>query len=159
MSDHIELYEYKAEEVDDSIKTLWKCLAKEMFEFAPLTLPSEANGNAYLKFVKEGLAQERSLLLVAKSNNKIVGFAYATLFREYPLEVSEPFAAVNDLYVLPDFRGRGIGRKLLNECLNRIKEKGFSAVMLNVLSEDKAAIKLYEKLGFSIFTYGMVRHL
>lgn len=157
MVEDTRIVEYKVEDVDESVKQLWIGLAKEMFEIAHSTLPSETNGDTWVRFVREGLTKGTGMLLVAKNRDQTVGFAYSTIFHEFPLEIQEPFATINDLYVLPGFREKGIGRRLMNECVERIRAKGFNIIRLNVLREDKAALKLYKKLGFNILMYGMIK--
>jgi ribosomal protein S18 acetylase RimI-like enzyme len=134
-------------------------LAKEMFEIEPITMPSEANSNKWFSFVRDGLDKKRTLMLIAKAEEKTVGFVSATLPREQAFEVAQSFGIVNDLYVLPEFRRKGIGKKLLEECLNRIRAGGFKAARLSVLLGDESAIRLYQKLGFRIFMHSMARKL
>jgi len=155
----IEICEYKAEDVDDAVKQLWLGLAHEMFGIEHFILPSEANANKWVKFVHDSLAGKRGFLLAAKIGNKPIGFAYGTIFRDYPIEVSELTASINDLYVLPEFRGKGIGKKLIVESLNRLKTEGVKSVRLTVLTNNEAALKLYKKLGFKIYQYGMTKTL
>jgi precorrin-4/cobalt-precorrin-4 C11-methyltransferase len=49
--------------------------------------------------------------------------------------------------VLPDYRGRGIGTRLLNQVLTMAKDQ-FTAVSLSVRS-DNPVVKLYERVGFA----------
>lgn len=89
----------------------------------------------------------------------LVGFAFAGVPREYALEVVEPAGIINDVYVLPEFRSRGIDRKLVVECLEKMKTEKVNAVRLMVLTENRSAIRLYEQLGFRIYRYGMIKAL
>lgn len=50
----------------------------------------------------------------------------------------------------PDYRGKGIGRKLLLAGLANIKNMGVSDVWLTVDAENKAALSLYKSTGFKI---------
>ncbi len=50
--------------------------------------------------------------------------------------------------VEPEFRGKGIGRTLLLECLDVLRRDNVSACGLEVEDSNKAAIALYEKAGF-----------
>ncbi len=52
----------------------------------------------------------------------------------------------------PDYRGKGIGRKLLLAGLANLKNKGAGEVWLTVDSENKAACSLYELIGFELQT-------
>ncbi len=54
-----------------------------------------------------------------------------------------------ELYVVPDKRGQGIGRALMEEVFALAREKGATHIELNTSHDDVAARALYEKLGFT----------
>jgi ribosomal protein S18 acetylase RimI-like enzyme len=103
------------------------------------------------------LTERRNFLLVAESKNIPVGFAYASVFRGHPFEATELAGAINGVYVLPECRGKGIGKKLIVECLTKMQTEGVSSVRLTVLSGNETAVRLYEELGFKVFRYGMIK--
>jgi ribosomal protein S18 acetylase RimI-like enzyme len=158
-ADKIAIREVRIEDLDGFVRHLWMCLAEEMFEIEPLTIPSEANRRRWLDFVKDGLVKRRNVLMIAEVEEKTVGYALLTLPREQTFEVQETFGVVNELYVLPRFRKKGIGKKLLKECLGRIKAEGLKTARISVLSGDKGAIQIYKKLGFRVFMYNMTKKL
>ena len=81
-------------------------------------------------------------IIVAKENGNVIGFVcYGDRGEEAP-DVGEIFA----LYVLADYYGKGVGRKLIDVGLEQIKH--FSQVRLWVLKENRRAIRFYEKCGF-----------
>ena len=53
---------------------------------------------------------------------------------------------LDDLYVLPGFRNRGIGSEILRKCL----EDSSKPLWLYVFSQNKRAISFYERHGFSV---------
>jgi ribosomal protein S18 acetylase RimI-like enzyme len=53
-----------------------------------------------------------------------------------------------ELYVVPDRRGRGIGRALLETVLDRARARGADYIELNTDEGDDAAMALYESAGF-----------
>jgi RimJ/RimL family protein N-acetyltransferase len=58
-------------------------------------------------------------------------------------------AAVIGMYVAPEATGRGVGRALLNALLERAAQvEGLRQIQLIVNSQNEAARKLYESLGF-----------
>ena len=54
-----------------------------------------------------------------------------------------------ELYVVPERRGQGIGRALMDEVFAVAREKGARHIELNTSHDDVAARALYEKLGFT----------
>jgi len=50
--------------------------------------------------------------------------------------------------VLPEYRGRGIGRRLMEEALRRAKERGLERVELEVYAGNIPARRLYDAMGF-----------
>ncbi|HEY8729252.1 MAG TPA: GNAT family N-acetyltransferase [Acidothermaceae bacterium] len=54
-----------------------------------------------------------------------------------------------ELYVVPDLRGIGIGRALMNAALHEARQRGADTMDIGVDEPDEAARSLYESLGFS----------
>lgn len=50
--------------------------------------------------------------------------------------------------LLPEYRGKGIGSKLLEKVLDRGREFGLEKIELHVYTSNQAAIALYKKFGF-----------
>jgi GNAT superfamily N-acetyltransferase len=61
----------------------------------------------------------------------------------------EPEAHLQELYVVPPLRGRGIGRALLEATMDAAREVGATGIDLNTGATDTAARALYESCGFS----------
>ncbi len=55
---------------------------------------------------------------------------------------------VSSLYILPDFQGYGLGKKLLNEAYLIAKEKQYQKVWLGVMKQNIKALEWYKNLGF-----------
>ncbi|MDQ2629551.1 MAG: GNAT family N-acetyltransferase [Actinomycetota bacterium] len=73
-----------------------------------------------------------------------------SLFRFRPALWSEGLETyLQELYVVPDLRGRGIGRRLLEETIELAREKGADGIDLNTGETDTAARGLYESMGFT----------
>jgi ribosomal protein S18 acetylase RimI-like enzyme len=60
-----------------------------------------------------------------------------------------PEAHLQELYVVPSLRGRGIGRALLEATVAAARAANASWIDLNTSTDDEAAIRLYESAGFS----------
>jgi ribosomal protein S18 acetylase RimI-like enzyme len=60
-----------------------------------------------------------------------------------------PEAHLQELYVVPSLRGRGIGRALLEATIEAARKAGASGIDLNTGETDTAARALYESMGFT----------
>jgi len=83
--------------------------------------------------------------IVADVNSVPVG--WLKLFEDH---INKKFF-VSSLYVLPEYQGFGLGKKLLNEAYKIAKEKHFSKVWLGVMKQNVKSLEWYKNLGF-IFT-------
>jgi ribosomal protein S18 acetylase RimI-like enzyme len=54
-----------------------------------------------------------------------------------------------ELYVVPDRRGHGLGRALMNEVIDVARREGADGIDLGTSEDDVAARNLYESLGFT----------
>jgi len=53
------------------------------------------------------------------------------------------------MYLSPAARGMGLGRSMINRCIEAAKAKGFQKVYLETMPELKKAVSVYEKFGFT----------
>lgn len=75
------------------------------------------------------------------------GFALLTL---RPTPYSEhPLAQLEELYIRPDLRGRGLGTALIAHLLEELNARRCEECMINVDSDDLGARRFYERHGFS----------
>jgi putative acetyltransferase len=52
------------------------------------------------------------------------------------------------MYLKNKARGKGIGRLLIEKCIDTAKQKGYTAMYIETMPELKQAVSLYEKFGF-----------
>lgn len=69
--------------------------------------------------------------------------------------------AIQNVGVIPDHRGHGLGRALVMQSLLGFKQAGMSRVYLEVTAQNHSAIQLYQSIGFRITRtlYKAARHL
>ncbi|MBW0178269.1 GNAT family N-acetyltransferase [Sediminibacterium sp.] len=53
------------------------------------------------------------------------------------------------MYLSPAARGLGLGRSMINRCMEAAKAKGFQQIYLETMPELKKAVSVYEKFGFT----------
>ncbi|MEO2205424.1 GNAT family N-acetyltransferase [Paenibacillus pabuli] len=107
---------------------------------------------AYVKDIEESLDNPYlTQLWVAKVDDQIVGTVqlFETAHNAYPnfeLPIDYPFIRL--LGVDPAWRGHGIARELLRQCVASAKDMGKNTVYLFTGGQMTNAIRLYERFGF-----------
>ena len=76
--------------------------------------------------------------------------AFALFFHNFSTFLGRPGLYLEDLYVRPAHRGRGIGRSLLVHLAGLARERGCGRFEWSVLDWNSAAIGFYEKLGATV---------
>ena len=97
--------------------------------------------------LKENLFGERKFaeVLIAEFDNQPVGFAL--FFHNYSTFVGRPGIYLEDLFVQPEMRGKGIGKKLFLELIKIAKERNCGRVEWSVLNWNTPAIDFYKSMG------------
>ncbi|MEP6621458.1 MAG: GNAT family N-acetyltransferase [bacterium] len=72
---------------------------------------------------------------------------FALWFRNYSTFLARPGIYLEDLFVFPEFRGRGLGRQLLAFLANTAVSKGYGRLEWAVLDWNADAIRFYESVG------------
>ncbi len=84
--------------------------------------------------------------LVVEEDDQILGYAYATKFRERAAYDSTRETTV---YVGPGHHGAGIGRELMTELLARLRAGGVALAVAGITLPNDASVGLHEHLGFA----------
>jgi GNAT superfamily N-acetyltransferase len=114
------------------------------YTYAGNDIPSETDIE---RLLNESVDQDRNMVFFgAFEGEKLVGIISMT-FAESSYRVS-PFAWCDDFYVEKDFRGRGVGTKLLEAASEIAKEKECSNILVGAGEKDDEALRFYESHGF-----------
>lgn len=93
---------------------------------------------------------ERAVIeaLVAESAGEVVGFA--VFFTNFSTFLAQPGLYLEDLYVQPSQRGRGVGEALLSRVGRLAVERDYGRFEWSVLDWNANAIRFYEKMGATV---------
>jgi mycothiol synthase len=89
-------------------------------------------------------------IILVCDGDKTVGYCWTKLESRADDHLSEEQGRVYMLGVDPDYRGRGIGKRVLVAGLSYLISKGVRIVELTADSENRAACALYRSVGFKI---------
>lgn len=99
-------------------------------------------------FIKERMLAEESVIFVHESGSDITGFTQL-----YPIFSSTRMRRIwlfNDLYIKPEFRGRGISKELIEAAKEHSRQTNASGLLLETEKANKIGNRLYPSVGFEL---------
>lgn len=125
---------------DESVCAIIKAVGAEHGAVGEGYGPSDPEVNAMSQYYND---QSKSRYLVALVDDEVVGGCGVASFAR-----SHDTCELRKLFLLPQSRGLGLGKKLTQACLDFAHEQGYQQCYLDTLSNMQSAVALYEKLGF-----------
>lgn len=99
--------------------------------------------------IEDMMASEDVELLVAELNGRLVGCGYARIEHAKPYVQYTRYAYLGFMYVLPEYRGLGVNKKIMQSLVRWAASKGILEARLEVYHGNEPAISAYEKIGFT----------
>ncbi|MBD2482899.1 GNAT family N-acetyltransferase [Planktothrix sp. FACHB-1365] len=93
--------------------------------------------------VEDYYQQKGGEFWVIEENHQLVGTAGF-----YPIPRGNKAVEIRKMYLLPEVRGKGLGKFLLLELEREIKAKGFQEIWIETATVLKEAVQLYERYGY-----------
>jgi GNAT superfamily N-acetyltransferase len=90
-------------------------------------------------------ARPAAEVVIAEADGEPLGFAL--FFHNYSTFLAQPGIYLEDLYVRPEARGRGVGRALLAHLARLARERGCGRLEWWVLDWNESALRFYRALG------------
>ena len=98
-------------------------------------------------------------VVVAELGPKIIGSGYARIETSDPYLKHREHSYLGFMYVVPEHRGKGINKKIIAALESWSLSKGVTEMQLEVYIENSAAIRAYEKSGYTGLILQMRREL
>jgi ribosomal protein S18 acetylase RimI-like enzyme len=95
-------------------------------------------------------SDDYALCYIFELDGEVAG--YSLLAKTYSQEAGGKVLWIEEIYVLPSFRGRGIGRAFF-DFLIKSKPKDVKRLRLEVERENDGAVRLYKSFGFDFLDY------
>jgi GNAT superfamily N-acetyltransferase len=107
------------------------------------------SGHIHYYDLEEMITASHIEIVVAESGNKIIGSGYARIERSKPYLAHEAHAYLGFMYVDPRYRGKGVNQKIIEALKEWSLSQNVTELRLDVYANNIAAIKAYEKAGFT----------
>ncbi len=104
------------------------------------------------EFFRKKIKKDKDSILVAEENEKVIG----TVFIIY--DAWNPF--IFHLGVLPEYRSRGLGKKLMETAEKKIWKTGAKEITIFVTDDNKEVVDYYKKMNYKFLyrTYCLVKN-
>jgi ribosomal protein S18 acetylase RimI-like enzyme len=121
--------------------------------------PSPRTADQYAAFLGTQLDDPDVLVIVAEHEGRVIGYTFAAMEGYDYKSLRGPAGLLHDLLVDPDHRGRGVGRRLLDETLLMLQAKGARQIVLATAERNESAQRLFTRAGFRRTMIEMTREL
>jgi GNAT superfamily N-acetyltransferase len=142
---HLRLRQVRSYELDN-VSLLIRDAYQQYKSFFPL--------EGWKFYIEDMIDMRRRLnepqLIVPELDRQLAGTVTLYLDREHSSREAWPngWAGISLLAVHPDYRGRGIGRALMKECIRQCRNQGIATIGLHTTEIMDVARRMYERMGF-----------
>lgn len=136
----------------DKLEMLWKELHIHHEMIAPhlgVTRPIDESWQRRKSNYHTWLNEPGARLLIAMKDSDPVGYAMIRIVEGSETWVSgNQLTEIETMSILPDFRGEGLGSRMLAAIYSFLRKGGIQEVAVTVVDTNVQAIKFYERRGF-----------
>jgi ribosomal protein S18 acetylase RimI-like enzyme len=122
-------------------------------------LPEPESASIVREMYRDWLSGGDSFAFVAEEDGRSVGYVIGFYEQPHFMWASGRVGHVDSFYVLPELRGRGVGRLLMDAAYAAMREAGAETVALEMVAGNDVAQKFYEREGFTTTFVQMHRRL
>jgi ribosomal protein S18 acetylase RimI-like enzyme len=133
--------------------------AHHQFDAQRFLAPQPGTASGYASYLGSQLGKPDVAVPVVEVGGEVVGYAYAGVEGPDYMSLRGPAGIIYDIVVDPRFRGRGLGRVLLEATLAFLRSRGAPRAVLSTAQQNEAAQRLFARAGFRRTMIEMTREL
>ncbi|WP_062199639.1 GNAT family N-acetyltransferase [Massilibacterium senegalense] len=109
----------------------------------------ESDREAIHEQLKEYITSKYGMVVVAMNEHQqIIGYSIASVKKD--LVSGELSGQLDEVYVAPEYRGKKLAKKLVDNVIKWLDQQNISLIHVHVDIDNKLALKFWEKNGFDI---------
>jgi RimJ/RimL family protein N-acetyltransferase len=135
------------EEELERLRPLWEALyAHQLLHGMRIVLPQDAF-DAWTTGMRPSLGRF-GFVVASELDGEFLGFLAGRIRMLPPHFGSQPVGFIGEVFVSEDQRSRGLGARMLVLAMEWFRENGVKRVELQVVIENRGAVRFYERLGW-----------
>ena len=111
--------------------------------------PALKRGTTHYYDIREMIESPDVRLVVAESDGRLIASGYARIEKAKPYYEHRHHSYLGFMYVVPEHRGKGVNKLIVDALFDWSRDRGVQEIRLEVYSGNAAAIRAYEKAGFT----------
>lgn len=144
----VEIRQPHPSEIKDIAQLYYDAWHNTYDSIAPHLSAVRTRQNCLKQWQQYHLKGNRSFILIALHNKKIVGVVFAgPLENKSPKICASYDSEIDKLYIAPALKNQGIGSQLLQACFAKLQSLGFQTTIVRCLTKNKNSNAFYEKRG------------
>lgn len=136
---NIKIIETTVEELD---------VLTELFDQYMVFYKKPSDKKKYRSYLKERLQNKEATAYLALDDNTSNLAGFVLNYHSFSSVSQGKIVILNDLFVVPEYRKKGIAERLINSAFDLAKQVGVIRVDLGTGKDNATAQRLYEKIGF-----------
>lgn len=100
------------------------------------------------RYFKDRIRKRNGLVEVVENNGKIIGYMCGGIAERLVYRKKAKYAELENMIIDKKFRGKGIGKRLVEDFINWCKENKSDFVVVTAFVKNEPTVNFYRKLGF-----------
>jgi ribosomal protein S18 acetylase RimI-like enzyme len=146
-------------EIRTVVEELWRPFAEDMADRSERFELADDAEQAMMNNFSNGLQQDNVFAFVAEEDDELAGYLLFEIRSSPPIFTRSRDCALDQLYVKPPHRGKGIGKELIDRARSIGKEKGAENIVFTIDADNEAGLEYFDNLGYETWRHRLIKSI
>lgn len=123
-----------------------------------LRSPEKHGLPVYMRGLRKAYDEGKDGMFIWEIEGEVVGWSWLKVY-ENEFFKEGVYGEINEVYVVPKFQRKGIGKTMTIHAHNWFKEKGVNTIRVETAASNKTAVIFYKKFGFKPYYIALQKEL
>lgn len=155
----MEIRPLRPTETQTVVEELWRPFAEDMASRSERFELADDAEQAMMNNFNSGLQQDNVFAFVAEEDDELVGYLLFEIRSAPPIFTRARDCALDQLYVKPPHRGKGIGKELIDRARRIGDEKGAENIVFTIDADNDAGLEYFDNLGYETWRHRLIKSI